>query len=421
MCAVMTLAMVGCSSGSTISEQVTNTENESTTMLSDSETIELIYEDVYMSELIKLGMSEKQIELLETREFIKQVNTEDNRKLLIYNSKKAGFSECIYIMKDSKLEAYCCKIKEEYDLLKYTLYCDITSEIRQKYNKNLYQKIHWTDTTYEGQHSKYDLAFDLGYFFISAAWTDGSTQMSCEWNNEDGMYVYTTRYDEEAVNEKETTAQEKITLSDELQSILDKHFPTEDTTTKEPTTTQQETTTQLPTSIQETTTKKHEVTTQQETTTQPATTTQPVSNITMGQKNALKKAESYLKFTAFSYKGLIKQLEFEGFTNDECVYAADNCGANWSEQALKKAKSYLDFTAFSYTGLIEQLEFEEYTSEQAKYAVDNCGADWYEQAAKKAKSYLEFTSFSKQGLIEQLEFEGFTHEQAVHGVEANGY
>ncbi len=89
--------------------------------------------------------------------------------------------------------------------------------------------------------------------------------------------------------------------------------------------------------------------------------------------------------------------------------------------ALKQAKSYLDFSAFSYTGLIEQLEYEQYSHEDAVFAVDNCGADWDEQAVKKAKSYLEFSSFSKDGLIEQLEYEGFTHEQAVYAAEANGY
>jgi len=77
--------------------------------------------------------------------------------------------------------------------------------------------------------------------------------------------------------------------------------------------------------------------------------------------------------------------------------------------------------AFSYKGLIEQLEFEQYSHEDAVYAANNCGADWNEQAAKKAKDYLSIMAFSKASLIEQLEFEGFTHEQAVYGAEANGY
>jgi len=75
---------------------------------------------------------------------------------------------------------------------------------------------------------------------------------------------------------------------------------------------------------------------------------------------------------------------------------------------------------FSYTGLIEQLEFEQYSHEDAVYAADNCGADWNEQAAKKAQDYLDIMAFSRQGLIDQLQFEGYTYEQAVYGVNQVG-
>lgn len=91
------------------------------------------------------------------------------------------------------------------------------------------------------------------------------------------------------------------------------------------------------------------------------------------------------------------------------------------ENAIRSAKTYLEFMPFSYQGLVRQLEFDKYTEEDAVFAADNCEADWNEQAVRSAKSYLEYSSFSKEGLIEQLEFEGFTHEQAVYGVEQNGY
>lgn len=90
------------------------------------------------------------------------------------------------------------------------------------------------------------------------------------------------------------------------------------------------------------------------------------------------------------------------------------------QNAASKAKSYLSHSAFSYSGLIEQLEYEKFTHDEAVYGVDNCGADWNEQAAKKAKSYLSHSSFSRDGLIEQLEYEGFTYDQAVYGVNAVG-
>lgn len=85
--------------------------------------------------------------------------------------------------------------------------------------------------------------------------------------------------------------------------------------------------------------------------------------------------------------------------------------------ALKSAKNYLSVTAFSYSGLVEQLEYEGYSNSEATYAADNCGADWYEQAVKSAKQYLEVMAFSRSGLIEQLEYEGYTHDQAVYGVD----
>ena len=139
------------------------------------------------------------------------------------------------------------------------------------------------------------------------------------------------------------------------------------------------------------------------------------SNISVSKQNALKKAKSYLDYSAFSRNGLIKQLKFEGFSNEDAVYAVDNINADWNEQSLKKAKSYLDYSAFSKKGLIKQLEYEGFTSEQANYGVSNCGADWNAQSLKKAKSYLDYSAFSKKGLIKQLEYEGFTSEQANYG------
>lgn len=68
---------------------------------------------------------------------------------------------------------------------------------------------------------------------------------------------------------------------------------------------------------------------------------------TTGQKNALSSAKSYLSVMPFSYSGLIKQLEYEGYSKDEATYGADNCGADWNEQAAKSAKSYIETMSFS--------------------------------------------------------------------------
>lgn len=91
--------------------------------------------------------------------------------------------------------------------------------------------------------------------------------------------------------------------------------------------------------------------------------------VTMGEQNALDKAYSYLDFTHFSKKGLKEQLKFEGFTDSECKYAVENCGANWKEQAAGKAQDYLDTMSFSKSGLRDQLEFEGFSDEQIDYAI----------------------------------------------------
>lgn len=90
------------------------------------------------------------------------------------------------------------------------------------------------------------------------------------------------------------------------------------------------------------------------------------------------------------------------------------------KNAVRKAQSYLNTMAFSRSGLIKQLEFEGFPNEDAVYGVDHVSVDWNAQAVKKAKSYLDTMAFSRDGLIKQLEYEGFTHEQAVYGVEQNG-
>lgn len=92
-----------------------------------------------------------------------------------------------------------------------------------------------------------------------------------------------------------------------------------------------------------------------------------------GQSNALKKAHSYLDTMPFSYSGLVKQLEYEGFSHEDSVFAVDRCNADWNEQAVKKARNYLDIMAFSRKSLIDQLKYEGFTQQQAEYAASQVG------------------------------------------------
>ena len=103
------------------------------------------------------------------------------------------------------------------------------------------------------------------------------------------------------------------------------------------------------------------------------TSPEETDSATLGEKNAARKALDYLAFMAFSYSGLVEQLEFEGYTHEEAVYGVDKCGANWNEQAAKKAEDCLSILSFSRTELIDQLEFEGFTRQQAEYGAQAVG------------------------------------------------
>jgi hypothetical protein len=99
----------------------------------------------------------------------------------------------------------------------------------------------------------------------------------------------------------------------------------------------------------------------------------PISNETVSQINAVRKAKAYLDHTAFSHDGLVEQLQYEQFSHTDAVYGVDNSGANWNEQAAKKAKEYMTQSSFSRGGLIEQLKYEKFTRKQAEYGVNGVG------------------------------------------------
>lgn len=104
-----------------------------------------------------------------------------------------------------------------------------------------------------------------------------------------------------------------------------------------------------------------------------AQNTPPVSTETVSQQNAVRKAKSYLDYTAFSHDGLIAQLEYDQFSPADALYGADYSGADWNEQAAAKAKSYMEYSAFSRGSLIAQLEYDKFTEAQAEYGANAVG------------------------------------------------
>ena len=95
---------------------------------------------------------------------------------------------------------------------------------------------------------------------------------------------------------------------------------------------------------------------------------------TVGQKSALQAAKQYLLSAPFSAQGLITQLEFTGFSNEDATYAVEHCGADWNEQAAKCAKEYMAIGGISKQSLQTQLEVgHHFTAEQAAYGVQSVG------------------------------------------------
>lgn len=162
-------------------------------------------------------------------------------------------------------------------------------------------------------------------------------ELSAETDNEDGVFD-STKKESENVSTKTTSTNKNS--SDSKKKVTEKSNTTVKATTK--TTSKKQTNSDIKTIIKTTTKNTTKVTT-------------TVSSVTVSQQNALKKAKDYLRVLAFSYSGLIEQLEYEGFSYNDSLYAVNNCDANWNEQAKKKAAQYLSVMSFSKEGLISQL------------------------------------------------------------------
>lgn len=95
--------------------------------------------------------------------------------------------------------------------------------------------------------------------------------------------------------------------------------------------------------------------------------------ITAEQASAREIAVNYLDYSAFSRKGLINQLKYEGFSKADSTFAVDSLNINWNNEAARKAQEYLNFKSFSRSGLISQLVFEGFSKAQATYGVKKVG------------------------------------------------
>ena len=96
---------------------------------------------------------------------------------------------------------------------------------------------------------------------------------------------------------------------------------------------------------------------------------------TENQQKALDKANEYVDTLPLSHDGLLKQLEYDGYTTDVATYAADNCSVNWNKEAKEMAEQYMDSTTYTYKEMVQQLEAEGFTKKQAKFGAKAVGLE----------------------------------------------
>lgn len=92
-------------------------------------------------------------------------------------------------------------------------------------------------------------------------------------------------------------------------------------------------------------------------------------NTIYGNEGAVNSAKDYLKFMAASKTKIISFLKKKGFTEEEAIYGAENCGADWYDQALRMAMSYLNVQEFTYEQLALQLMIEGFTEDEIIYVL----------------------------------------------------
>ena len=87
-------------------------------------------------------------------------------------------------------------------------------------------------------------------------------------------------------------------------------------------------------------------------------------------ENAIESAEAYSNIFAYSKKGLIENLKYEGFSEEIAECAAKSINANWKENCVRSAHSYLEIISYSKEELIHQLDYDGFTAEEIDYAMN---------------------------------------------------
>lgn len=108
---------------------------------------------------------------------------------------------------------------------------------------------------------------------------------------------------------------------------------------------------------------------------------------------------------------LNKEDESNPYSELEPVFYNTHYG---NEGAVNSAKNYLKSMAASKTKMISFLKNKGFNEEEAIYGAENCGADWYYQALRMAMAYLSVQEYTYEQLAIQLINEGFTEDEIIY-------
>lgn len=128
----------------------------------------------------------------------------------------------------------------------------------------------------------------------------------------------------------------------------------------------------------------------------------------------------------YSYPGLVDELTWDGFTEEEISYALEVRNIDWMKQAVRVAENLTaKGSGHSYSNpehLIRVMEQRGFTPEQARYGVENANIDWDYQAYRYAwrcieKELRDDNHYGREDYIRLLEERGVRHENAVSAVD----
>lgn len=86
--------------------------------------------------------------------------------------------------------------------------------------------------------------------------------------------------------------------------------------------------------------------------------------------------QNYLNIGSYSRARLLELLVYDGFSEEDAAAALDNSGVDWNAQAVLQAQLQMELLPdTTYDELVDQLEYEKFTHEEAVYAADNYKAN----------------------------------------------